>query len=70
MAKFEPPEKFGPTQPNKLSKWKQCFERYRVAVKLNKESKDVQISSLMYSMGPKVEPTEQKLQMSQPNMTT
>ena len=55
MAKFDPPEKFHLTQPNRWPEWKQRFERFRVAAKLNKESEDVQISSLVYSMGPEAE---------------
>ena len=55
MAKFDPPEKFDPTQPNRGPEWKRRFERFRVAAKLNKESEDVQISSLVYSMGPEAE---------------
>ena len=55
MAEFDPPKKFDLTQPNRCPEWKQSFERFPVATKLNKESEDVQISSLLYSMGPEAE---------------
>ena len=55
MAKFHPLEKFDLTQPNRWPEWKQRFERFRVATKLNQESEDVQISSLVYSMGTEAE---------------
>ena len=55
MAKFDPPERFDMTQPDKWPEWKLRFLRVRTATKLNKDDQDVQIASLLYSMGPKSE---------------
>ena len=55
MAKFDPPEKFDMTQPDKWLEWKLRFLRFRTATKLNKDDQDVQIASLLYSMGPELE---------------
>ena len=55
MAKFDPPEAFDFTNPSKWPEWKQRFERFRIATKLNKEDDDLQVSSLIYSMGSEAE---------------
>ena len=39
----------------KWPEWKQRFERYRIATKLNKEDNEIQISTLIYSMGAEAE---------------
>lgn len=35
--------------------WKQCFRCFCVATKLDKEDDEVQVSSLIYAMGPEAE---------------
>ncbi|CAL1578766.1 unnamed protein product [Knipowitschia caucasica] len=55
MAKFNPPESFPFDRPTEWSDWKQRFQRFRVATKLNKEDGEVQVSSLIYAMGPEAE---------------
>ena len=55
MAKFDPPERFNMTQPDKWPEWKLRFLRFRTATKLNKDDQDIQIASLLYSMGPESE---------------
>ena len=55
MAKFDPPERFDMIQPDKWPEWKLRFLRFPTAAKLNKDDQDVQIASLLYSMGPESE---------------
>ena len=55
MPKFNPPEVFNFEQPNQWPGWKQRFSRFRLADKLNKEDGNVQVSSLIYAMGPEAE---------------
>ena len=51
MAKFGSPEPFDFTHPAEWPVWRQRFSRFRVASKLNKETGEVQVNSLLYSMG-------------------
>lgn len=55
MAKFSAPEQLNFAKPEDWPDWKQHFSRYRIATKLNKEPADVQVSALIYSMGPEAE---------------
>lgn len=55
MAKFHPPESFAYDRPNEWADWKQRFLRFRLATKLSKEDGEVQVSSLIYAMGPEAE---------------
>jgi len=55
MPKFNPPENFNFHNTAGWPAWKQRFTRFRIASKLNKEEGDVQVSSLIYSMGPEAE---------------
>ena len=48
---FKPPEKFSFHQPAGWPEWRDRFLRFRVASKLNKEDGEIQVSSLIYSMG-------------------
>lgn len=50
MAKFDPPEKFS-FKPNEWTEWIEEFARFRKATKLHQEDGDVQVASLLYSMG-------------------
>jgi len=52
MAKFNPPENMDFTRPEQ---WRQRFKRYRMATKLNLESEDVQVSTLLYALGKEAE---------------
>ena len=56
MAKFGPPEPFDFTHPAERPVWRQRFSRLCVASKLNKETGEVQVNSLLYSMGMDAEP--------------
>ncbi len=51
MAKLQPPEAFDFSHPEKWPEWRRRFERYRIATKLNKETAEIQINTLVYTMG-------------------
>ena len=55
MPKFIPPESFNFSKPGEWPEWKQRFTRFRTATKLNGESDEVQICSLVYAMGAEAE---------------
>ncbi|MCG8045737.1 MAG: reverse transcriptase domain-containing protein, partial [Candidatus Thiodiazotropha endolucinida] len=55
MAKFSPPETFDFSHPTQWTDWKERFSRFRLASKLNKEEGEVQVSSLIYTMGKEAE---------------
>lgn len=55
MAKFNPPANFSFDKPTEWPDWKQRFERYRIATKLNKDDGTVQVSCLIYAMGAEAE---------------
>ncbi len=55
MAKFNPPDCFPFDRPNEWADWKQRFQRFRSATKLDKEDGEVQVSSLIYAMGNEAE---------------
>eukprot|EP00117_Sycon_ciliatum_P040397 scpid36764/ scgid3433/ len=52
MAKFQPPESFDFSAPENWPRWKSRFSRFQIATKLSSESAEVQISTLIYSLGP------------------
>ena len=49
--RFPPPESFNFERPSEWPEWKERFTRYRLASKLHKDTDEVQISALIYSMG-------------------
>ena len=55
MARFNPPSAFDFSKPNLWPDWKQRWKRFHSAVKMNKEDGEVQVSSLIYSMGQQAE---------------
>lgn len=55
MAKFPPPYNFDFTHPELWAEWKRRFHRYRKATKLDKEEEEVQVCTLLYSLGSEVE---------------
>ena len=55
MAKFLPPENFDFTRQQEWPEWKERFLRYRIATKLDKEEQEVQIATLVYSIGRQAE---------------
>ncbi|KAK7093228.1 hypothetical protein V1264_007018 [Littorina saxatilis] len=52
---FKPPANFDFVRPAGWAEWRQRFGRYRVASKLMKEDGEIQVSSLIYSMGNEAE---------------
>lgn len=55
MAKLGPPEKFDFTRPSEWPMWRRRFDRYRVATKLDQDSGEVQVNTLLYAMGKEAE---------------
>lgn len=55
MTKFGPPEQFDFLRPAEWSIWRRRFDRYRVASKLDKDSGEVQVNTLLYAMGREAE---------------
>lgn len=55
MAKLGPPEKFDFTRPSDWPLWRRRFDRYRVATKLDQDSGEVQVNTLLYAMGREAE---------------
>ena len=55
MAKFSPPEPFDFSQPTTWPAWKQRWTRYSMISKLDKDEKDMQVSTLVYCMGNQAE---------------
>ena len=55
MLKLDPPEKLDFAKPQEWPDWKQRFERFRCATKLNKEDEVLQINALNYTMGKEAE---------------
>ncbi|CAL9684738.1 unnamed protein product [Knipowitschia caucasica] len=56
MAKFGPPETFDFSKPAEWPIWRRRFDRYRVATKLNRDSGEVQVNTLLYALGREAEP--------------
>ena len=55
MLKLDPPEKLDFSKPQEWPNWKQRFDRFRCATKLNKEDEEIQINALIYAMGKEAE---------------
>ena len=51
MLKLDPPEKLDFAKPQEWPDWKQRFERFRCATKLNKEDEVLQINALFTRWG-------------------
>lgn len=49
---FKPPDEFNFQEPDEWPAWRSRYGHFRLASKLNKEGEDVQISALLYTMGP------------------
>ena len=55
MFSLQPPENFDFTHVATWTKWRQNFQRFRIASKLSNESAETQISTLIYCMGTEAE---------------
>ena len=51
MPKFNQPENLEFSRPAKWPAWKDPFDLFRIATKLDKEEQILQISSIVYDMG-------------------
>lgn len=52
MSQIKPPDPLDfPKADTRWPDWKRRFERYQIATKLFKEDEDIQISTLLYTMG-------------------
>ncbi|XP_053388814.1 uncharacterized protein K02A2.6-like [Mercenaria mercenaria] len=51
MAKLSPPENYDFMNPSKWNEWKQRFSFYRTASKLHKDDGEIQVATLIYTMG-------------------
>lgn len=54
-GKFQPPRELDFMQPQLWPEWKSRWERFRIASKLRDEDGEVQVASLIYSMGMQAE---------------
>ena len=52
---FKPPPNFNFREPVSWPSWRQTFQRFRTASELTKKTEEIQVSSLIYSMGPEAE---------------
>ena len=52
---FKPPTPFNFHEPAEWSAWRSRFGHFRLASKLSKEDQEVQVSALLYFMGPEAE---------------
>ena len=52
---FKAPDAFDFSTPTSWPSWRDRWERFRKASKLSKDSQEVQVSALIYSMGPEAE---------------
>ncbi len=55
MAKFNPPSSFSFDKLTEWTDWKQRFQRFCTAAKLDKEDGEVQVRPLVYAMGSEAE---------------
>lgn len=67
MPLFKPPDKFDVKNGSEWPKWKQTFLRFYRASKLNEEDEQVQVDSLIYSMGPPAETVFTQLSLTEEN---
>ena len=54
-GKFHPPDSFNFSNPTQWPQWKQRYERYTIVAKLGNEEPVIQVSTLLYCMGPEAE---------------
>lgn len=55
MLKLDPSEKLDFAKPHEWPEWNQHFERFRCAMKANKEDEILQINALIYTMAKEAE---------------
>ena len=52
---FKAPQEFDFSMPGNWPAWRDRWQRFKLAAKLHKETQEVQVSALIYSMGPTAE---------------
>ena len=52
---IQPPNPLDFSAPQNWEEWKKRFDRYRIACKLDKEDGEIQVNTLLYTMGPESE---------------
>lgn len=55
MPKFQPPDYFNFESPGEWKDWRARFARYAIISKLSTETANIQVNTLVYSIGPKAE---------------
>ena len=55
MARFKPPGSFDFSRPGQWNEWRRRFARFATATKLAEDDGAVQVSTLIYAMGPEAE---------------
>ncbi|KAK0150368.1 hypothetical protein N1851_008526 [Merluccius polli] len=55
-----PPGKFDFSNANEWPRWLKCFERYRIASGLDKQSQEFQVNAFMYAVGGHLEHAQKK----------
>ena len=55
MARFKPPGSFDFSRPGQWNDWRRRFARFAMATKLAEDDGAVQVSTLIYAMGPEAE---------------
>ena len=70
MPQFQPPPHLHFNKPSEWPRWRETFLRYRRCSKLDKEQEEIQIDSLIYSMGPKAEGLFKQLSMTEAESTS
>ena len=67
MSKLPPPDNFDFTRPSLWPTWKTRFQRYRLATKLDQERGEVQVSTLIYTLGVEADRIFQSFVFEPPN---
>ncbi|XP_065195846.1 uncharacterized protein LOC135827245 [Sycon ciliatum] len=56
MVRFQPAAAFNFSSPDRWPAWKLRFSRFRMPAKLSTETEEIQVSTLLYSLGPDADP--------------
>ena len=64
MSKFRAPDSFDFSQPAHWEEWITRWTRFRAITKLETETEEIQVSSLLYTMGPQSETVLNALRLS------
>ena len=70
MAKLQPPEHFDFSNQNKWGEWKERFCLYRKETKLHKEDEEIQVATLIYTMGIEADNVLKSFELSESDIKT